>query len=120
MSVHKTPEEKANFDRKLEKLIFDSYGQDNNYHSIRHGLRQCLVALGDYVPGWSGVGVERQFAIAQATYVVASCSVGHTAQKLRLGAADPDCADFVYALEYGYQDPKTIELNKPTQRLLGK
>lgn len=118
-AVHKTPDEQARHDRRLEELIFDAYGQDKDFHQMRHGLRQCLKALSTFVVGWNGIGVERKFQIAQSCYVVAVSSVGLTANQLRLGAAAPNVSAYNYALNYGYQDPKTIPLD-PAPRLLGK
>jgi hypothetical protein len=117
-AVHKTPEEQARHDARLEELIFNAYGQESDFPKMRHGLRQCLKALSAFVVGWNGIGPERKFQIAQAAYIVAISSVGLQANQLRLGRADEEKEAFKFGLGFGYRDPKTISLDNPGQKLL--
>jgi hypothetical protein len=93
---------------QFDVLAFKAYGRCSNYPLVLHRLRQCLKAIATFTPGFSQIGIKRRFHLAQSAYIVALHTADMTTRNFRLSLPPWEGNEPVYALDWGYQEPKTV------------
>ena len=96
-------------DRAFEKLIFKSYGQDNNYDRLKHNILNIRQSMIDRHKCFKSMSLKRQFEYCETIGVIAvHTQLQHMNENRPLTL--PEDKYYKYSIDRDWKDVKYVEL----------
>lgn len=96
-------------DRAFERLIFKSYGQDENYDRLRHNLLNIRQSMLDRHKCFKSMSVKRQYEYCETIGVIAvHTQLQHMNENRPLTL--PEDKRYKYSIDRDWKEIKYVEL----------
>lgn len=105
--------------KAFENLVFKDYGQDSNYDKIIFNLERCYTIFMRQVPFFRKMTAAEQYKICSTSVLMTTCTVTQQITNLRI-ISKKEHSQYVkdYSIDYGYQDPDHVRIDRPVIRML--
>lgn len=96
-------------DSAFEKLIFNSYGQDNNFDRLRHNLLNIRKSMSDRHSCFKRMSLKRQFEYCETVGVIAvHTQLQHMNENRPITL--PEDKQYKYSIDRNWKNVKYVEL----------